>query len=84
MNWTIRLTIILMLLPESKRIGLFVRVVIASYYDSKQDVRQSNSVFRIMSINNALCIDFHDDEIVRNLRPSEHARSSRPRMKWDS
>lgn len=73
-----------MLLPESKRIGLFVRVVIASYYDSKQDVRQSNSVFRIMSINNALWIDFHDDEIVRNLRPSEHARSSRPRMKWDS
>lgn len=74
----------LMLLPESKRIGLFVRVVIASYYDSKQDVRQSNSVFRIMSINNALWIDFYDDEIVRNLRPSEHARSSRPRMKWDS
>lgn len=54
MNWTILLTTILMLLPESKRIGLFVRVVIASYYDSKQEIRQSNIVFRIVSINNAL------------------------------
>lgn len=82
MNWTILLTPILMLLPESKRMGLFVRVVIASCYDSKQEIRQSYTVFRIVRFNNALWIDFHDDEIVRNLRSSEHARLSRPRMKW--
>lgn len=82
MNWTILLTPILMLLPESKRMGLFVRVVIASCYDSKQEIRQSNTVFRIVRFNNALWIDFHDDEIVRNLRSSEHARLSRSRMKW--
>lgn len=54
MNWTILLTPILMLLPESKRMGLIVRVVIASCYDSKQEIRQSNTVFRIVRFNNAL------------------------------